>query len=76
MLENSQKVLPLLVLNFWEISALQHCTGHSLGSDSLRPYIDGVQNDLLYSAFCAPPPQYPGGGVILGGYGLPGQRAR
>ena len=35
--ENSTKVLPVLVLNLGDISALQYCTGNFLGSESKSP---------------------------------------
>ena len=37
--ENSIKLLPVLVLNLGEVSALQYCTGKFLGSDYANPLL-------------------------------------
>ena len=51
--ENSQKLLPVLVLNFGEISALQYCTGNfqikpSTGNSYARKYQRIPRNDYQY----------------------------
>ena len=43
----SPKLLPVLVLNFGGVSALQYCTGNFYGSDHLEMRLNSLNRDLF-----------------------------